>query len=91
MQPASPPFKIRNQKKLEEQLGAFALPEGFIQLPIFTHLEDNEADDLDLGGCEYVHTVDGYRFPNEETYEKVSFLEDDLREPFTQAFNLTET
>ena len=30
MQPASPPFKVRNQKKLEEQLGAFALPEGFI-------------------------------------------------------------
>ena len=48
------------------------------------------ADDLDLTGCDYVNAVDGYRFPDETTYSQVEFLKDDLREPFTAAFNLTE-
>ena len=47
------------------------------------------ADDLELTGCDYVNTVDSYRFPNEETYLSVEFLKEDLREPFTEAFNLT--
>ena len=88
--PASPPFKIRDQAEIDQQLGAFALPEGYVQLPIFNHMEVAESDDLDLTGCDYVNTVDGYRFPAESTYASVEFLKDDLREPFTQAFNLTQ-
>ena len=66
------------------------MPEGYVQLPIFNHMEVAESDDLDLTGCDYVNTVDGYRFPAESTYASVEFLKDDLREPFTKAFNLTQ-
>jgi len=47
------------------------------------------ADDIDLDGCDYVNTVDGYRFPAESTYTDVEWLKDDLREPIGEAFNLT--
>ena len=59
-------------------------------MPLFNHNEINEADDLDLTGCDYVKTVDFYRFNDEGTYTQVDFLRDDLREPFTAAFDLTE-
>ena len=36
-----------------------------------------------------MNTVDGYRFPNEDTYLSVEFLKEDLRQPFTEAFSLT--
>ena len=47
-------------------------------------------NDLDLNGCDYVHKVDSARFISESTYKQVEFLKDDLREPFTAAFNLTK-
>lgn len=87
---ASPPFRVRDQRKLNEELGVFALPEGLFQMPLFNRIEADLADDLDLTGCDYVNAVDGYRFPAESTYQSVEFLKDDLREPFTIAFNLTE-
>lgn len=65
------------------------MPEGYVQIPIYDHNENSMADDLDLGGCSYVNAVDGYEFPAESTYISVEFLKDDLREPFTNAFNLT--
>ena len=34
--------------------------------------------------------MDGYRFPAESTYYSVEWLKDDLREPISAAFNLTE-
>ena len=86
---ASPPFKVRDQRKINEELGNYALPEGFIQLPIYNHNENAMSDDLDIPGCQYVQDVDIYRFPAESTYSQVEFLKDDLREPITKAFNLT--
>lgn len=53
-------------------------------------MEDTISDDLDLGGCDYVDTVDGYRFPAESTYYSVEWLKDDLRDPIGDAFNMTE-
>ena len=87
---ASPPFRVRNQPEINSSLDGLPMPDGFVAVPIFNHNEINEADDLDLTGCDYVNTVDGYRFPNENTYTQVDFLRDDLREPFTEAYNLTE-
>lgn len=86
---ASPPFKVRGQKSINEDLGDLPLPEGYVQLPIYDHNEVSMGDDLDLTGCSYVNAVDGYEFPAESTYISVEFLKDDLREPFKNAFNLT--
>lgn len=83
---ASPPFKIRDQAGMSD----LALPQGFMQIPVYTHLLADMDDDLDLGGCGYVNKVDGYRFPAESTYANVEFLKDDLRAPISAAFNLTQ-
>ena len=47
-------------------------------------------DDLGLEGCQYVHKVDSYRFPNEDTYSSVEYLKDDLRAPISAAFGLNQ-
>jgi hypothetical protein len=65
---AAPPFTLREGVSTNKKLGNLPLPQGFIQLPIFNHLEESLADDLDLYGCDYVNTVDAYRFPDEATY-----------------------
>ena len=74
---AAPPFEIRNKDLGSET----PLPDGFVQMPIFNHLEGSMADDLDLNGCQYVFEVDSYRFTAEDTYLSVEWLKDDLREP----------
>ena len=87
---ASPPFNVRHQRKINAQLENNALPKGFTQVPLFNHNEHHSlADDLDMDGCDYVDKVDSTRFPAETTYSQVEFLKDDLRAPFTVAFNLT--
>lgn len=48
-------------------------------------------DDLDMCGCNYVNEVDSYRFPAESTYSSVEWLKDDLREPMSICFNLTQS
>ena len=59
-------------------------------MPIFNHEEKTLADDLDLTGCDYVNDVDGARFFHDETYSDYSYLTDELREPFKNAFNMTD-
>ena len=88
---ASPPFQVRDQHDMITRLGRHPLPDGFNPVPIFNHNEVSMTDDLDLTGCNYVNEVDGDRFPSESTYTNVEFLKDDLRQPFTEAFNLNQT
>ena len=44
-----------------------------------------------MSGCSYVNSVDGYTFPADSTYIKVDYLLNDLREPISDAFDLTVT
>lgn len=87
---ASPPFQVREHIGINNDLGDSPLPEGFVQIPIYNHMETSMADDLDLPGCDYVQAVDGYRFPAESTYSGVEYLKDDLRIPIAENFDLTE-
>ena len=87
---SAPPFTVRDSVSTNEKLLNLPLPQGFVQLPIYNHLEENLTDDLDMYGCDYVNTVDSYRFPDEATYSSVEWLKDDLRDPIGNAFNLTK-
>ena len=49
------------------------------------------SDDLDLKPCSYVDKVDGFRFPNDDTYADVSYLIDLLNQPIAEAFGLDKT
>ena len=84
-------FKIRDAEKIHNKLGDDnPLPMGFVQIPIFSHIDmSNIRDDLDFEGCDYVNTVDGYRFPHGSTYVDYQWLMDDLRAPISDWYNLT--
>jgi len=84
-----PPLKIRDAAKYNSDLGLSALPYDFVSIPIYSHLDAEIIDDLDLYGCQYVNDVDSYTFPAESTYDSVDYLLDDLRAPISDCFNLT--
>lgn len=86
-----PPFKVRGSKEVNKILGNAALPHDFRPQQLISFLDHSIHDDLDMYGCNYVNTVDGYTFPNEETYSSVEWLKDDLRDPISICFNLTES
>jgi hypothetical protein len=86
-----PPMVVRSATKTNSDLGANALPEGFVSIPIKSHSNVALEDDLDLYGCEYVNTVDNARFPADSTYTSTWWLMDDLRAPISDMFNLTYT
>jgi hypothetical protein len=65
------------------------LPNGFVSIPIYSHKEATITDDINMAGCPYINAVDGYNFPADSTYVPVDYLLEDLREPITEAFNLT--
>ena len=44
-----------------------------------------------MSGCSYVNSVGGYTFPADSTYITVEYLLNDLREPISDAFDLTAT
>ena len=97
---AAPPMNIKYASDIGESLGDLPLPDGFTGMPIFNHMEEYNSlgefielidDDLDLYGCGYVDTVDGYRFPAESTYTDYEYLKTDLRWPFYEAYGLSYT
>ena len=86
-----PPMKIRNANAINFELGRDPLPNGFVSIPIYNHKEATPLDDINMSGCSYVNAVDGYTFPSDSTYTSVDYLLEDLREPISEAFNLTAT
>ena len=80
---------IRDAISINTELGQDPLPNGFVSIPIYTHMENTILDDINMGGCSYINAVDGYNFPADSTYESVDYLINDLRSPISQAFNLT--
>jgi hypothetical protein len=84
-----PPMRIRDAISINTELGQDPLPNGFVSIPIYTHMENTILDDINMGGCSYINAVDGYNFPADSTYESVDYLMNDLRSPISQAFNLT--
>lgn len=84
-----PPIKIRDAQQVNFDLGIDPLPNGFVSIPVFSHKEATIYDDINMAGCSYINAVDGYNFPADSTYTSVDYLLEDLREPITEAFNLT--
>ena len=82
-------MRIRDAISINTELGQDPLPNGFVSIPIYTHMKNTILDDINMGGCSYINAVDGYNFPADSTYESVDYLMNDLRSPISQAFNLT--
>jgi len=82
-------MRIKDAISINTELGQDPLPNGFVSIPIYSHMENTILDDINMGGCSYINAVDGYNFPADSTYESVDYLMNDLRSPISQAFNLT--
>ena len=78
-----PPLKIRDATSINSALGLDPLPNGFVSIPIYSHMENTILDDINMGGCPYLNAVDGYNFPADSTYESVNYLLEDLRSPIS--------
>ena len=87
---SAPPFGIRNVSQIETDLGNLALPYGYTQVPIYNKNNQPLDDDLDMGGCTYVHDVDSHRFPADSTYEPEprAYLTEGLYEPINRYWGL---
>jgi hypothetical protein len=85
-----PPFKVRGAKEVNQAMGTVALPHGYRSIQSTSFENPTIDDDLDMTGCNYVNTVDGYTFPAESTYASVEWVKDDLRIPISVCFNLTQ-
>lgn len=48
-----PKMKIKNADTLNEELGANALPNGFVSVPIYTFVDKSVYDDVSYSGCGY--------------------------------------
>jgi hypothetical protein len=51
---AAPPFKVRNAKQINDQLGSYALPHDLTSVPIVTFIDGNLQDDVQYMGCNYI-------------------------------------
>lgn len=86
-----PPINIRDAETLNYKLRRDPLPNGFVSVPIFEFQNPTIWDDIGYWSCDYVSEVDGYNFPNDNTYSSVWYLMDDLRAPISDAFGLSPT
>jgi hypothetical protein len=85
-----PPLRIRNSANINSQLGFNAIIDGFVEIPVFTHSDDNINDDVAYHGCENSVDSRNYYFGRPETYADIQQpYFDVLKQPMKIAFNLT--
>ena len=49
-----PPFNVRDANKINTQLGFAALPDNFMEIPIYTFMNDDINDDASHDGCPWI-------------------------------------
>lgn len=61
----NPPFKIRNETNIYDQLKHYSAPEGFIPMTIYTHIDREKYEErLDFHNCHFAIGVDYVRWAN---------------------------
>lgn len=76
-------MRIRDANSINLALELDPLPNGFVSIPIYTHMEHTMLDDIAMEGCSYINAVDGYNFPADSTYASVEYLRTNLRSPIS--------
>ena len=65
---AQPPFKVRNAKQINDELGSSALPGDIQAVPIFVFNNDDIHDDASYDGCPYIGDTEDSRLDDEVVY-----------------------
>ena len=79
------PFKVRKHEKINKELKHFSIPKGFIDVPIFTSIEDSPQSKGSYGfgdpfGIAFENNLDFYcKYPNSSVaLEELKFKNIDL-------------
>lgn len=86
---AAPPFKVRNAKQVNQQLGSLALPHDFTAVPIVTYIDGNLHDDTQYKGCNYIQQGTLMREHNDTIYQPYWYTIDDTKDPIRLALDLS--
>ena len=85
-----PPFNVRNDIAINDELGYSALPSNFTALPLVTFTNSDIWDDCGFRGCKYAAETNDARSIDPATYTNFTDISDDAK-PGTQAYlNLTD-
>ena len=87
---ASPPFKVRDFDKINDDLAYAALPFNFTVFPLTTYMNKDINDDCSYNGCRYAIETDAARWDNKEVFKPFTNISEAAK-PGTQAYlNLTD-
>jgi hypothetical protein len=86
-----PKFNVRRSQKLQNKLGRYAIVRGFSYVPVYNSINNIWVDNLNLDGCKYPIDMESYMRTLPDTYGKVSWLVDNLRNLYKKEFELNDT
>merc|ERR1712156_1328651 len=87
---AAPPFKVRNAKAINDQLGDKALPEAFVQVHIAEYNNGDIHDDASTDGCAYINKVGSARESDKSVWEKYDWMIAGTQEPMKEALDVDQ-
>jgi len=86
-----PPFNVRNEQAINDEMGYAALPSNFTALPLVTFSNRDIWDDCGFSGCKYAAETNDARKNDPAVYANFTDISEAAK-PGTQAYlNLTST
>lgn len=76
---SAPPFGVRDAERINSDLGADALPNRPISIPISVFNNDDIHDDVSYDGCPYISTVEDSRIDDDAVFADYEWMIDSTR------------
>ena len=86
---ANPPFKVREAKRINAELGQNALPEGFVAIPAMNH-EYGNLNCFNGYSCPRVDAVKSNNYLDEAFFNDYVHEYEAIREPIAAALGIPE-
>jgi len=87
---ARPPFKVRAQEDINAKLGLDALPDRFVQVPIYTYNNADIKNEVDYDGCPFISYEEHTRYNDPEVFAPYDWMKKQDREPIKEMYDLTD-
>lgn len=81
-----PPFKVRREYSISNDLGMFAIKEGFVQIPIYVSIDPYFGNDLAANACQFYFNVRSQRVASPITFLNELHTVRELAPAFTKIF-----
>lgn len=79
-------FKVRLSQKIEEELGARAIGEGFIHLPVYSLMNQPS---VYVGKCNYIDYDKSHRSNDTRLFKDLAYMRHALEHPLAEYYNLS--